>query len=637
MKNVNLNYNQLNNKKKAFTLIELLIVIAIIGILFIVLVSKVDFATDKAKASGVQTDFRSFQMALDTVAKENAGFNTFGWDTGDIKRADFATALAGYTYTNEDKDRGDGIRNSYDKGDKNLNGKQDVNGKDGYTGTTETFTGTKVYTEMWTDVWTLVKPGTTGYDADAIFALESAINKNLDPKLHITINAADGTIAMANQARDPWKNEYHGYYITNASADKGDRGAIVMYSDGANGKFCSLHTIEKGVVTVTVPGNNVDGKDDYALGVFYTFANGFGEVAVITNGFSSNQAFNPSGNLNLSTDSNVNMTLEGHGQKFYSKAPADLTFRSHEPLSELVEVRINGTVLDESLYSKTEGSTIIGLPTEYLSTLAPGTYRIDIVSENNTVSGTFDIVEQGMNNQHFYYDVPYMMGTLDENGELHLDAPIGIMMWADGTIYCCAYESVDYFPVWKYRYTVSGDVITVHTDGDNSLVPDGLTGTISEDGKNVYFDGYGNFAMSTECAMSEGEYFYAYAWWYMGPFVLDKTQEAYQMPLYNMNGNNLPFAGTFRDCVNLKAIELPIGCTNIGTECFQNCTSMTTVVIPVTVTQIDGSAFDNCTSLTTIRYSGTMAQWNKISKNSSWCQDIPATEVICSDGVVTIK
>ena len=34
-------------KKKAFTLIELLIIIAIIGILFIVLVSKVDFVTDK--------------------------------------------------------------------------------------------------------------------------------------------------------------------------------------------------------------------------------------------------------------------------------------------------------------------------------------------------------------------------------------------------------------------------------------------------------------------------------------------------------------------------------------------------------------------------------------------------------------
>ena len=63
-------------KKKAFTLIELLVVIAIIGILFIVLVSKVDFATDKAKATGVQTDFRSFQLAFQTVAREHQGFSS---------------------------------------------------------------------------------------------------------------------------------------------------------------------------------------------------------------------------------------------------------------------------------------------------------------------------------------------------------------------------------------------------------------------------------------------------------------------------------------------------------------------------------------------------------------------------------
>jgi prepilin-type N-terminal cleavage/methylation domain-containing protein len=64
------------HSKKAFTLIELLIVIAIIGILFIVLVSKVDFATDKAKVTGVQTDFRSFQLAFDTVAREQQGFSS---------------------------------------------------------------------------------------------------------------------------------------------------------------------------------------------------------------------------------------------------------------------------------------------------------------------------------------------------------------------------------------------------------------------------------------------------------------------------------------------------------------------------------------------------------------------------------
>ena len=248
--------------RKAFTLIELLIVIAIIGILFIVLVSKVDFATDKAKATGVQTDFRSFQVAFEQVAKENAGFNTFGWDTGDTN--------------------GDRVRNSYDAGDANQDGVQQDD---------EVWTGRKVYAETWTGTYTLVKPGTTDLDADAIFALESAINKNLDPKLHITIHD-DGTISMANQATDPWKNEYHGRYLSNAGVDGLDRGAIFMYSDGANGENGSADGIAGGLVNITTPGNNVQGKDDYAVATFYSYANGYGEVKTVTHGFSNNQTFN---------------------------------------------------------------------------------------------------------------------------------------------------------------------------------------------------------------------------------------------------------------------------------------------------------------------------------------------------------
>lgn len=63
-----------STRKKAFTLIELLVVIAIIGILFVVLVSKVDFATNKAKTIGVQTDFRSYQVALQAVGFEQQGY-----------------------------------------------------------------------------------------------------------------------------------------------------------------------------------------------------------------------------------------------------------------------------------------------------------------------------------------------------------------------------------------------------------------------------------------------------------------------------------------------------------------------------------------------------------------------------------
>ena len=256
--------------KRAFTLIELLIVIAIIGILFVVLVSRVDFATDKAKASGVQTDFRSFQVAFDTVSKENAGFASLGWDTGD--------------------ENGNRKRDSYDEGDTNKNNIME---------STETWTGHKVPGENWTGTYTLVNPD-DNTDKSAFKLLEDKVNANLDPKLHITITPEENSsvltgnakVTMANGAQDPWKNEYHGVYITNALNDGGmDRGAFIIYSNGANGKWGSEHNIANGNVSITVPGNNVRGKDDYSMSVFYSYANGYGEIAVVTTGFSNNQKF----------------------------------------------------------------------------------------------------------------------------------------------------------------------------------------------------------------------------------------------------------------------------------------------------------------------------------------------------------
>ena len=286
-------YKHKSNKRKAFTLIELLIVIAIIGILFIVLVSKVDFATDKAKASGVQTDFRSFQMAFEQVARENAGFNAFGWDIGD-------------TNANGQKD-------SYDEGDVNQNGIQD----DG-----EIWTGRKKTNEVFLGVFTLVKPGThfetVGYDSDAIAKLEAAINANLDPKLHITIDNMTGNITMANGATDPWNTPYHGNYIT--GTDNKDRGAIVMYSDGANNEFGSEHTISNGIVSISIPGNNKYGKDDYAVCSVYTYVNGYGEVKNVTSGFTPNQTMDSFTDNNTNNkpdvdpdDGNIELVTEGAG------------------------------------------------------------------------------------------------------------------------------------------------------------------------------------------------------------------------------------------------------------------------------------------------------------------------------------
>ena len=67
-------------KRKAFTLVELLIVIVVIGILFIVLVSKVDFAADEAKITGVQVDMQALQYAAHTVALKE------GYLSGDMDK-----------------------------------------------------------------------------------------------------------------------------------------------------------------------------------------------------------------------------------------------------------------------------------------------------------------------------------------------------------------------------------------------------------------------------------------------------------------------------------------------------------------------------------------------------------------------
>ena len=375
-----------NLKKRAFTLIELLIVIAIIGILFIVLVSKVDFATDKAKATGVQTTFRSYQMAFETVSRENAGFNTLGWNTGDN-----ASAIpAGYAFVDDAAKNatiGDGIRNSYDEGDKNLNGTVD---------TGEVFTGRKIYTETWTNVYSLTKPGTTGLDAVAIAKLETAINANLDPALHITINT-DGTISMANGMKDPWNKEYHGWYITNAETDGQDRGAIIMYSDGPNNEFGSEHTIANGVVTITVPNSNKDGKDDYALVSCYTFTNGYGETKTITSGFSNNQNLLAGSGVKPGVDTpdlpnggNEYEMLDGSNQVI--DGGEDVVLRSEADFDKFDHVEVDDVIIDESNYTVTEGSTIVTLKKEYLQTLTEGTHVVKIVSDDGAASANI-IVE----------------------------------------------------------------------------------------------------------------------------------------------------------------------------------------------------------------------------------------------------
>ena len=92
------------------------------------------------------------------------------------------------------------------------------------------------------------------------------------------------------------------------------------------------------------------------------------------------------------------------------------------------------------------------------------------------------------------------------------------------------------------------------------------------------------------------------------------------------------------DCTSLTSITIPDSVTSIGGDyAFSNCTSLTSITIPNSVTSIGAYAFYGCESLTSITFDGTTTEWNDISKGGAWNFDTSATEVVCSNGTVTLQ
>ena len=61
------------HKKNGFTLVEILVVILVIGLLFLFFIPKIDFASSKAKETGVKSDFRTYMLAAEQLMRENSG------------------------------------------------------------------------------------------------------------------------------------------------------------------------------------------------------------------------------------------------------------------------------------------------------------------------------------------------------------------------------------------------------------------------------------------------------------------------------------------------------------------------------------------------------------------------------------
>ena len=61
------------------------------------------------------------------------------------------------------------------------------------------------------------------------------------------------------------------------------------------------------------------------------------------------------------------------------------------------------------------------------------------------------------------------------------------------------------------------------------------------------------------------------------------------------------------------------------------------VTIPASTQYIESWAFADCTSLESITFEGTMEQWNWLYNYTTWNQNVPATQVVCSDGIVSLN
>ncbi len=83
-------------KKKGFTLIELIVVIAILGILAAVLIPRFTGFTEKARATQAMTDAKQFATAMDTLEAEK-GHAASAFTQQDV--LDVATGTTGGSLT----------------------------------------------------------------------------------------------------------------------------------------------------------------------------------------------------------------------------------------------------------------------------------------------------------------------------------------------------------------------------------------------------------------------------------------------------------------------------------------------------------------------------------------------------------
>lgn len=87
--------------------------------------------------------------------------------------------------------------------------------------------------------------------------------------------------------------------------------------------------------------------------------------------------------------------IEGNNAVVSKSEKKALSFRSNAAFPDFIRVELDGKTLDEKNYSKEEGSIIVTLNAEFVSTLSVGEHTIGIVSESGTATAKFTVKANG--------------------------------------------------------------------------------------------------------------------------------------------------------------------------------------------------------------------------------------------------
>ena len=93
----------------------------------------------------------------------------------------------------------------------------------------------------------------------------------------------------------------------------------------------------------------------------------------------------------MGSEGPVPQIIEGNGTKVTSGGNVALSFRSDAAFGDFIRVEIDGKTLDAKHYAVKEGSTIVTLNGDYVSTLSVGEHTIGIVSVSGTATATFAV------------------------------------------------------------------------------------------------------------------------------------------------------------------------------------------------------------------------------------------------------